>query len=211
MLFKLLFSSRPLSFFNERLLKKQVYFLDFWLYFEACGILVPWLGIEPTPSALEGKLRFLFTQIQPQWNAVYLGWCFKPKATHPWKMVVRGWLVTEERGKPSGLQVSSPSCPVISVIRFTHGPWGCWVVSLLLFGHSYSSCFKLQGFTICLPLTAGVPEMRNSPLKRSPRGRATKGPMDQLSMAFWKGREGLPSSLECFVLKRHRKGIFKQN
>ena len=29
----------------------------FWFFgWEACGVLVPWLGIEPTPSALEGEV-----------------------------------------------------------------------------------------------------------------------------------------------------------
>ena len=32
------------------------YFSPFWLHLTACGILVPRLGIEPTPPALEGRV-----------------------------------------------------------------------------------------------------------------------------------------------------------
>ena len=33
-----------------------VFFLTFWLHPTACGILVPWPGIKPTPSTLEGRV-----------------------------------------------------------------------------------------------------------------------------------------------------------
>ena len=30
-----------------------LFFYLFWLYHAACGILVPWLGIEPIPPVME--------------------------------------------------------------------------------------------------------------------------------------------------------------
>ena len=46
-------------FFFKSLLNLLQYYFCFMFWFfghEACGILAPWLGIEPTPPALEGEV-----------------------------------------------------------------------------------------------------------------------------------------------------------
>ena len=46
-------------------------FYCFWLCHEACGILVPWPGIEPAPSALKGKV---LTTGPPGKSLKYIFW-----------------------------------------------------------------------------------------------------------------------------------------
>ena len=49
------FDSKPMNFFffNLESFSVQNFLIYFWPRHMACGILVPWLGIEPAPPALE--------------------------------------------------------------------------------------------------------------------------------------------------------------
>ena len=57
--------------------KKQFFFLRFWLYFGTCGILIPQLGTEPEPPALETwSLPSIFPSIRvcPSESVLRIRW-----------------------------------------------------------------------------------------------------------------------------------------
>ena len=44
----------------------SLYFLTFWLHCSACGILVPWPGTEPAPTAVETQNRWTTREVHKQ-------------------------------------------------------------------------------------------------------------------------------------------------